>query len=207
MHRTNRQDMLYREAHGARIPALGFGTYQLKDEEARRSVAEALEIGYRHIDTAQAYGNEADVGAVVAASGIPRDELFITTKVWWEQLDHDGVKQSFQRSLDSLQTDYIDLLLIHWDNDAIPLNETLAVTRAACRLVLDPAGGQRLGELPAARDIALLVGPEGGLSDSELALARSHGFTGIGLGPRILRTETAAVAALAAVQTVWGDFV
>lgn len=86
------------------------------------------------------------------------------------------------------------------------LNETLAVTQAACRLVLDPEGGQRLGELPAAQDIALLVGPEGGLSDSELALARSHRFTGIGLGPRILRTETAAVAALAAVQTLWGDF-
>ena len=119
--------MLYREAHGTCIPALGFGTYQLKDEEGRRSVAEALEIGYRHIDTAQDYGNEHDIGAVVAASGISRSELFITTKVWWERLDHHGVKQSFQRSLDSLQTDYIDLLLIHWDNDAIPLTETLAV--------------------------------------------------------------------------------
>jgi len=122
---TSTNPMIMRKAHGTTIPALGFGTWQLKGDECQRSVHAALETGYRHIDTAQAYENEAEIGRVLNESGIPREELFLTTKIWREQLDAVSLQTSFEQSLDRLQTDYVDLLLIHWDNDEIPMDETL----------------------------------------------------------------------------------
>ncbi|HBM3486893.1 TPA: aldo/keto reductase [Listeria innocua] len=96
------------------VPILGFGTYQITDAgEAEQAVKEAIAAGYRHIDTAQSYMNEEAVGRGIAASGVDRQELFITTKVWVENVSYKGVMSSFDRSLKRLGLDYIDLLLIH----------------------------------------------------------------------------------------------
>lgn len=100
--------------NGVEIPILGFGTYQITDpKEAEQSVIEAIHAGYRHIDTAQSYMNEEAVGRGIAKSDVPREELFITTKIWVENTSYEGVKSSFQRSLDRIGLDYIDLLLLH----------------------------------------------------------------------------------------------
>ena len=110
---------------GTRMPALGLGTWQLSGSVCARVVRSALDLGYRHIDTAQAYGNEAEVGAAVVESGIDRGELFLTTKLWMDRLSRGEVERSAEESLRRLRTDYVDLLLIHWPNPRVPLAETL----------------------------------------------------------------------------------
>ncbi|MBC1987060.1 aldo/keto reductase [Listeria sp. FSL L7-0478] len=100
--------------NGVEVPILGFGTYQITDaNEAEQAVKDAITAGYRHIDTAQSYMNEEAVGRGIAASGVDRKELFITTKIWVENISYKGVMSSFDRSLKRLGVDYIDLLLIH----------------------------------------------------------------------------------------------
>ena len=99
---------------GASIPTLGFGTYKVAPEDAYDAVSRALEVGYRHIDTAQMYGNEAEVGAALDASGIPREQIFLTTKVDNSNHEPERAAASIARSLEDLRTDYIDLLLVHW---------------------------------------------------------------------------------------------
>ena len=111
---------------GVEVPALGFGTWQLKGDEAREATRDALEIGYRQIDTAQAYENEHEVGRAIADSGVPREDIFLTTKIVGEALAGDRVGPATDASLERLGTDYIDLLLIHWPTDDVPLGETLA---------------------------------------------------------------------------------
>jgi diketogulonate reductase-like aldo/keto reductase len=106
------------------IHSLGFGTYQITGEACKNAVADAIAIGYRHIDTAQMYENEEVVGRGIKASGIDREDLFITTKVWYTDLQKNKVLQNTAESLRKLQTDYIDLLLIHWPAKDIPLEET-----------------------------------------------------------------------------------
>ena len=99
---------------GVEMPILGFGVYQVPDAaECERSVSHALEVGYRSIDTAAAYQNEAAVGNAIRKSGIARDELFITTKLWIQDAGYESAKRAFQRSMDRLQLDYLDLYLIH----------------------------------------------------------------------------------------------
>jgi 2,5-diketo-D-gluconate reductase A len=98
---------------GVRIPILGFGVYQIPPDETERAVSDALAAGYRHIDTAAAYGNEEAVGRAIAASGIPRDELFVTTKLWIHDDGEDGTKRAFDASLQRLGLDHVDLYLIH----------------------------------------------------------------------------------------------
>jgi 2,5-diketo-D-gluconate reductase B len=106
------------------VPAVGFGTWELEDVTA--NVRHAIEVGYRHIDTAQIYGNETEVGRGIADSGVPRDELFVTTKVWRDNADAAGVASSTEESLRRLELDHVDLLLLHWPSDEIaPLAETL----------------------------------------------------------------------------------
>jgi 2,5-diketo-D-gluconate reductase A len=99
---------------GTAIPQLGFGVFLVPPDETQRTVEQALEVGYRHLDTAQMYGNEAGVGAAIAASGIPRDELYITTKL--NNVNHlpDDTRRSFGESLEKLGVDRVDLFLIHW---------------------------------------------------------------------------------------------
>jgi 2,5-diketo-D-gluconate reductase A len=99
---------------GKPIPQLGFGTYKVSDADAYASVAQALQVGYRHIDTAQMYANEAGVGRAIAESGIPRDRLFITTKVWRDDLEPADARRSIEQSLTKLGVDHVDLYLIHW---------------------------------------------------------------------------------------------
>lgn len=110
------------------IPAFGLGTFRLKDDVVIASVKTALELGYRIIDTAQIYDNEAAVGQAVAESGIARDELFITTKIWIENLSKDKLIPSLKESLQKLRTDYVDLTLVHWPspNDAIAVEEFMS---------------------------------------------------------------------------------
>ncbi|MBT2700145.1 aldo/keto reductase [Bacillus sp. ISL-40] len=113
-------------SNGIKMPILGFGVYQIPElEECERVVAEAIEVGYRSIDTAQAYGNEEAVGNAVRKSGIPRAEFFITTKVWISNAGYEKAKASIEESLRKLQTDYIDLLLIHQ-----PFNDYYGTYRA-----------------------------------------------------------------------------
>ncbi|MGQ4623168.1 2,5-didehydrogluconate reductase DkgB [Raoultella ornithinolytica] len=105
------------------IPAFGLGTFRLKDDVVIASVKTALELGYRTIDTAQIYDNEAAVGQAIAESGVARDELFITTKIWIENLSPEKLIASLEESLQKLRTDYVDLTLIHWPSP----NDTVAV--------------------------------------------------------------------------------
>lgn len=115
------------------IPALGLGTFRLKDQVVIDSVSTALELGYRAIDTAQIYGNEAEVGQAVAASGVPRGELYLTTKIWTENLSRDRLIPSLEESLNKLKTDYVDLCLIHWPSPggAVPVAEYMAALAEA----------------------------------------------------------------------------
>lgn len=99
--------------NGVKMPILGYGVYQTPPEETKKCVLDALNIGYRSIDTAQAYGNEAGVGDAVSESGIARDEIFITTKIWITNAGYENAKKSIDESLKKLKTDYVDLLLIH----------------------------------------------------------------------------------------------
>ena len=99
--------------NGVKMPKLGYGVYQVKNEECERCVLDAIHTGYRAIDTAQSYGNEEAVGSAVKKCGVPRAELFLTTKVWISNASYEKAKDSIEKSLKNLQTDYIDLLLIH----------------------------------------------------------------------------------------------
>ncbi len=112
-------------ANGARIPALGFGTWQLRGPECVAAVQTALACGYRHIDTARMYGNEKAVGEGLRASGLKRDEIFVTTKVWRDDIGAGALERSAEASLRDLGLDAVDLLLIHWPNAAIPLKESI----------------------------------------------------------------------------------
>ena len=108
-----------------KVPKLGFGTYRLRGDLAVSAVREALNLGLRHIDTAQIYSNEQEVGTALREFSIPREDIFLTTKIWKDSLNAREVKQTFQDSLKKLQTDYVDLLLIHWPQPKVPLEETL----------------------------------------------------------------------------------
>lgn len=122
--------MLDVNANGARIPALGFGTWRIEGDDAVRMVRHALAAGYRHIDTAQIYGNEAKVGAAIAASGVPRSEIFLTTKVWVKNFKTANFAASVEDSLKKLQTDYVDLLLLHWPSPVVPMADQLGALNA-----------------------------------------------------------------------------
>ena len=115
------------------LPAFGLGTFRLQGQTVVDSVRNALELGYRTSDTAQIYGNEADIGRAIAESGVPRSELFITTKIWTENLAGARLGASLQESLAKLGTDHVDLTLIHWPSPggAVPVAESLQALREA----------------------------------------------------------------------------
>ncbi|MBO9109562.1 MULTISPECIES: aldo/keto reductase [Agrobacterium] len=117
-------------ANGASIPVLGFGTFRIPGPDVLRIVPHALKAGFRHIDTAQIYGNEAEVGEAIAGSGVARSDIFLTTKVWVENYRHDAFLASVDESLKKLKTDYVDLLLLHWPNEAVTLAEQIGVLNA-----------------------------------------------------------------------------
>ncbi|WP_457299817.1 aldo/keto reductase [Phyllobacterium sp. P5_D12] len=113
------------ETQGVRIPRLGLGTFRMPGLSAQPAVESALALGYRHIDTAAMYENEAAVGAATAVSGIDRRELFVTTKVWHDQLAPDALHRAFATSLEKLKMDYVDLFLVHWPSADMDIAATL----------------------------------------------------------------------------------
>ena len=117
--------MEYVDAAGARIPALGFGTFELEAGDAERMVHHALDTGYRHVDTAQMYRNEEAVGRAVRESGLDLGQVFVTTKVWPDRFRDGDLQRSVEESLRRLRLEQVDLLLLHWPSDEVPLEETL----------------------------------------------------------------------------------
>ena len=117
--------MRYVDANGAKIPAIGLGTWELRGRACARLVEQALKLGYRHIDTAQVYENEREVGEGLRASGVRREEVFVTTKVWTTHFAPNDLERSTKDSLAKLRLSEIDLLLLHWPNPQVPLSETL----------------------------------------------------------------------------------
>jgi diketogulonate reductase-like aldo/keto reductase len=112
-------------ANGANIPALGFGTFRMPGPDVLRIVPQAIKLGFRHIDTAQIYRNEAEVGEAIQSSGVARGDIFLTTKVWVDHYKHDAFLASVDESLKKLRTDYFDLLLLHWPSSGVPLAEQI----------------------------------------------------------------------------------
>ena len=123
------------DANGARIPAIGLGTMTLKDAVCIEAVATALQLGYRHIDTAERYGNEAAVGEGLhkglRAAGLKREDVFVVTKVYWDKLAPGDFENSVAESLQKLKLAWVDLLLIHWNNPKVPLADSIASLCAA----------------------------------------------------------------------------
>ncbi|MBS7698217.1 MULTISPECIES: aldo/keto reductase [unclassified Chelatococcus] len=120
-------------ANGANMPVLGLGTWQSRNDEASAAVEAALQNGYRHIDTAIAYDNEEAVGEGLRSAGVPRESIFITTKVPPEQIGSGALERATEASLKRLKLDYVDLVLIHWPNPSIPLKESMRALNAAKR--------------------------------------------------------------------------
>jgi 2,5-diketo-D-gluconate reductase B len=118
------------EVQGTRIPVLGFGTWLITGPEASEAVRDALEIGYRQIDTARAYENEREVGQGIEDSGVPREQIFLTSKVPHDEATADEVERDCEQSLERLGVDQLDLLLLHWPSPDVPLEETLKAMTA-----------------------------------------------------------------------------
>lgn len=119
------QPMMFVEANGAKIPAIGLGTWELRGRACARIVEQALRLGYRHIDTAQMYDNEREVGEGMRAAGLKRDQVFLTTKIWPSHFAPHDLERSARESLVRLRLTEVDLLLLHWPSQQVPLSETL----------------------------------------------------------------------------------
>jgi diketogulonate reductase-like aldo/keto reductase len=117
------------KVQGQAVPALGYGTWKLRGEECVTGVRAALDIGYRHIDTAQIYENEGEVGKAIEAGGVARSEIFLTTKVWIDHVRDGDLQKSVTDSLARLRTDYVDLLLIHWPVETVSFREQMKALR------------------------------------------------------------------------------
>ena len=126
--------MQFIEANGAKIPAIGLGTWELRGRICARLVEQAIRLGYRHIDTAQVYENERDVGEGLRASRVRRDDVFVTTKVWTTHFAPNDLERSTKESLTKLRLSEVDLLLLHWPNPQVPLSETLGALAHVKRL-------------------------------------------------------------------------
>ena len=123
--------MHFVDANGAKIPAIGLGTWELRGRACARIVEQALKLGYRHLDTAQVYENEREVGDGLRASGVKRNDVFLTTKIWTNHFAPHDLERSAKESLVRLRQPHVDLLLLHWPNPQVPLAETLgALARA-----------------------------------------------------------------------------
>ena len=122
--------MQFVDANGARIPLIGLGTWELRGRTCARVVAEALRLGYRHIDTAEMYENEHEVGDGLRASGLDRNEVFVTTKIWPSHFEPRALERTARDCLTRLRLTHVDLLLLHWPNPQVPLADTI---RALCK--------------------------------------------------------------------------
>jgi len=117
--------MQYKTIQGIDVPEIGLGTYKLYGKECKNTVMKAFDLGYRLVDTAQMYKNETEIGDAIRTSHVDREDIFITTKVWHTNLEHNDVLQTVEDSLEQLQTSYVDLLLIHWPNKQYSLEKTM----------------------------------------------------------------------------------
>ncbi|WP_413492635.1 2,5-didehydrogluconate reductase DkgB [Morganella psychrotolerans] len=144
------------------VPVLGVGTFRLQGDVVIASVKNALDVGYRAIDTAQIYENEAAIGRALTESGIPREELYITTKIWIENLSKDKLIPSLKKSLRDLQTDYVDLTLIHWPspNDAVSVEEFMSALTEAKKQGLTREIGVSNFTIPLMEKAVAAVGAE-----------------------------------------------
>ena len=122
--------MEYELIQGERMARLGFGTWRLGGAACYRAVRSALDLGYRHIDTAEMYGNEAEVARALAEARIPREQLFLTTKVWHSHLRRREVLRACEASLRALQVEAVDLYLVHWPDSRVPIEETMGALQA-----------------------------------------------------------------------------
>lgn len=127
---------------GVEMPQLGFGVFQIPSEETQEKVEEALAVGYRHIDTAAAYGNEAEVGAAIAATGVRREDVFVTTKLWNSEQGYDSTLRAFEASLERLGTGHVDLYLIHWP---LPKRDLFLDTWRAFERIKEEGGARSIG--------------------------------------------------------------
>ena len=127
---------------GVAIPQLGFGVFQIPPEETQEKVEEALRVGYRHIDTAAAYRNEAGVGAAIAASGVRREDVFVTTKLWNSEQGYDSTLRAFEKSIERLGTGHVDLYLIHWP---LPSRDLFPDTWRAFERIQEEGGARSIG--------------------------------------------------------------
>ncbi len=118
--------MLYHTVQDVEVPRLGFGTWQLRDEDATRATAEAIEAGYRHIDTAAIYKNEREVGKALAQSGLLREELFVTTKIWMDDIKEQNHVAALDKCLERLGLEQVDLVLLHWPINGMPVADQVA---------------------------------------------------------------------------------
>jgi 2,5-diketo-D-gluconate reductase B len=125
--------MQFVEAHGARIPIVGFGSMRLKEDAGAKAIESAIRLGYRHVDTAAFYGNEGEVGQAIKAAGVPRGDIFLTTKVRDNNLKADDFARSLDNSLKLLGVPAVDLLLIHWPNPSVPMTESIGALNKAKR--------------------------------------------------------------------------
>jgi 2,5-diketo-D-gluconate reductase A len=131
-----------RLSDGVEIPQLGYGVFQIPPDATQRAVEEALAAGYRHIDTAAAYRNERGVAAGIAAAGVPREEIFVTTKLWNTEQGFDSTLAAFDRSIEALDTDHVDLYLVHWP---IPSRDQYLDTWRAFERIHGEGGARSIG--------------------------------------------------------------
>ncbi len=144
--------------NGLNMPKLGLGTWPMLGEECTNAVAQALELGYRHIDTAAGYDNEEAVGAALAATSVPREQIHVTTKVWWDQLAPQALQASFERSLKALRSEYVDLFLIHWPTKDWDLRRTIDALVALKERGTAKAIGVANFPLPLLREVVETIG-------------------------------------------------
>ncbi len=140
MDATEAPDVTLRD--GVEMPQLGFGVFQIPAEETQERVEEALAVGYRHVDTAAAYGNEAEVGAAIAATGVRREDVFVTTKLWNSEQGYDAALRGFDQSLERLGTGHVDLYLIHWPQ---PGKDLFLETWRAFEQIKEEDGARSIG--------------------------------------------------------------
>jgi 2,5-diketo-D-gluconate reductase A len=140
---TNATEVPFLTLHdGVEIPQLGFGVFQIPPEETQEKVEEALGVGYRHVDTAAAYRNEAGVGAAIAATGVRREDVFVTTKLWNSEQGYDSTLRAFEQSLERLGTGDVDLYLIHWP---LPSKDLFLDTWRAFKRIQEEGGTRSIG--------------------------------------------------------------
>src|SRR3954449_9284111 len=127
---------------GVEMPQLGYGVFQIPPQDTQEAVEEALGVGYRHIDTAAAYGNEAEVGAAIAATGVRREDVFVTTKLWNSEQGYDSTLRAFEKSVERLRTGPVDLYLIHWP---LPAKDLFLDTWRAFERIHEEGGARSIG--------------------------------------------------------------